>query len=115
MNTAAMLEDLGHRVLEAASGQQALDILRREKRVDLVLTDQIMPRMTGTELAQAIRAEHPDLLVVLATGYAELPSGAHADLPRLAKPFGQSDLSKAIADAVEAHEARSRVLKFGAR
>jgi CheY-like chemotaxis protein len=115
MNTAAMLEDLGHRVLEATSAKQALDILRREKSVDLVITDQVMPHMSGTELAQAIKAEYPTLLVILATGYAELPSGQHLNLPKLAKPFGQNDLAKAIADAIHAEQARSRILKFSAR
>jgi PAS domain S-box-containing protein len=115
MNTAAMLEDLGHRVLEATSAKQALDILRREKSVDLVITDQVMPHMSGTELAQAIKAEYPTLLVILATGYAEVPSGQHLDLPKLAKPFRQSELAKAIADAIHAEQARSRILKFSTR
>ena len=69
LNTAAMLEDLGHTVLEAASGKDALEILRREPRIDLVITDQAMPHMTGSDLAAAIRAEKPDLPIILATGY----------------------------------------------
>jgi hypothetical protein len=52
MNTVAMLEDLGHTVFEAYSGKGALDILRREDSIDLVVTDQAMPKMTGTELAK---------------------------------------------------------------
>jgi PAS domain S-box-containing protein len=115
MNAAAMLEDLGHTVFAAASAKQALEILQQEKRVDLVLTDQVMPQMTGIELATAIRAEHPNLPVILATGYAELPPGEHANLPILAKPFRQNDLVKAIADAIKAEQARSRILKFGRR
>jgi PAS domain S-box-containing protein len=115
MNTTAMLEDLGHTVLEASSGKQALEILQREKKVDLVVTDQVMPQITGTELADAIRAERPNLPIVLATGYAELPPGEHADLPKLPKPFSQSGLAKALSDAIEAEEARSRVLQFRSR
>jgi hypothetical protein len=49
-NMAAMLEDIGHRVFEAVSAQKALSILRRERDIDLVITDQAMPRMTGSEL-----------------------------------------------------------------
>ena len=55
MNTVSMLEDLGHAVFEAYSGKEALEILRREDSIDLVVTDQAMPKMTGTELAKVIR------------------------------------------------------------
>jgi len=96
LNTVAMLEDLGHSVLEATSGKEALDIIRREAGVDLVITDQAMPHMTGSDLAVAIRAERPDLPIILATGYAELPSGADKGLPKLSKPFRQHQLADAI-------------------
>jgi PAS domain S-box-containing protein len=98
MNTVAMLEDMGHRVLEAASAARALEVLQKD-RVDLVLTDQAMPRMTGLELAQQIRARWPALPVVIATGYAELPANALA-LQKLAKPFDQRDLQRAITEAL---------------
>jgi PAS domain S-box-containing protein len=96
-NTSAMLDDLGHRPIEALSGAQALRILRKPTHVDLVITDQIMPSMTGVELAAVIKKEWPDLKIVLATGYAELPAGVNADIPRLAKPFQQSDLQRVLA------------------
>jgi CheY-like chemotaxis protein len=98
-NTAAMLEDFGHSVFKASGGQQALHILR-ENAVDLVITDQAMPDITGVQVAEAIRAEWPRVPVILATGYAEAPPGPGAHLPRLAKPFGQAALSRAIADVV---------------
>ncbi|MGC2454424.1 MAG: PAS domain S-box protein, partial [Pseudolabrys sp.] len=66
MNTVSMLEDLGHAVFEAYSGKEALEILRREDSIDLVVTDQAMPKMTGTELAKVIRSEWPDIPVLLA-------------------------------------------------
>ena len=115
MNTAAMLEDLGHTAVVANSGQEALGILRGGKRVDLVVTDQIMPHMTGTELAKAIEAEQPELSIILATGYAELPSGDSPELQKLAKPFNQKALAQAIRDAVHAADSRNRILKFRAR
>ncbi|WP_422016468.1 PAS domain S-box protein [Reyranella sp.] len=89
VNTAAMLEDLGHRVTTAYSGREALAALARLERVDLVVTDQAMPGMTGTELVAEIRRERPGLPVLLATGYAELADGGMSDLPRLNKPFLQ--------------------------
>jgi PAS domain S-box-containing protein len=100
-NTVAMLEDLGHTALSAASGVQALEMLRRDHEVDLVITDQAMPHLTGVQLAEAIGHEWPDIPVILATGYAELPPGAGNDLPKLAKPFTQSDLAGEIARAAE--------------
>jgi CheY-like chemotaxis protein len=73
-NTIAMLEELGHSVLKAASGKQALRILR-SNTVDLVITDQVMPGMTGGQLAEAVDADWPRLPIILATGYAEAPPG----------------------------------------
>ncbi|MBA5801045.1 hybrid sensor histidine kinase/response regulator [Rhizobium changzhiense] len=96
MNTTLMLEDLGHTVFEAMAGPEALDILRKHQ-VDLVICDHAMPRMTGAQLAQAIRSEWPDMPIILATGYAEIPEGAGiVDLPRLGKPFSQAQLAEAI-------------------
>jgi len=53
--------------------------------------------MTGSELAAVIREERPGLPVVLATGYAELPTGGDNRLPRLPKPFSQNQLEETIA------------------
>ena len=92
MSTTEMLEDLGHRVIGANSGQHALDILKSEQPIDLMVTDHMMPGMTGLELAAASREVRPSLPVLLATGYAELPEGAQLDLPRLAKPYHQDQL-----------------------
>ncbi|TSD89459.1 response regulator [Mycobacterium sp. KBS0706] len=101
MNTVAMLEELGHAAVGATTADQALDALRREA-ADLVITDHAMPRMTGAELAGRIAAEWPGLPVILATGYAELPMGIGADLPKLAKPFSLEELEAAIRSAVAA-------------
>ena len=100
LNTTAMLEDLGHTVLEATSASSALDIIRREDDIDLVITDQAMPHMTGSDLAAAIRLEKPGLPIILATGFAELPPGADEGLPKLSKPFLQQQLADAIAKTV---------------
>jgi PAS domain S-box-containing protein len=103
-NTIAMLEDLGHTVFEAASGKRALEVIHEQNPVDLVITDQAMPNMSGSDLARAIGAKWPHLPIILATGYAELPSGANADLPKLPKPFSQRDLAKAIASVIREPE-----------
>lgn len=100
LNTSALLEELGHTVYSAPSASHALDILHREKQIDLMITDQLMPDMTGSELAARIRAENSPIPIILATGYAELAPGEGEGLPRLAKPFGQRELAEAIARAV---------------
>ncbi len=92
MSTTEMLEDLGHRVIGASSGQHALDVIRSEQPIDLLVTDHVMPGMTGLELAAASRELRPTLPILLATGYAELPEGMQVDLPRLAKPYHQDQL-----------------------
>ena len=95
MGTVAMLEDLGHAVLSASSGQAALDLLRRHE-VDVVLTDQAMPRMTGLQLARRIGADRPGLPIVLATGYAEGPEEEGLFAAQLGKPFSQAHLDEAL-------------------
>jgi signal transduction histidine kinase len=98
--TAAMLEDLGHTVVEANSAADALKLLDDGQRVDLVITDHAMPGMSGTELARLLKSRYPALGVVIASGYAELPADVTADLavPKLAKPFAQADLARIVAE-----------------
>lgn len=95
MNTVAMLEELGHRAFAADSAHDALETLGRE-HIDLIITDYAMPKITGVQLADAVKACRPLTQVILATGYAELPADADPHLPRLAKPFLQHDLAMAI-------------------
>ncbi len=95
MSTVDMVQDLGHTVLEAYSGKEALQILGSQ-RVDALITDYAMPGMTGVELANRARELHPGLPILLATGYADLPSGTTTDLPRLAKPYQQTELATQI-------------------
>ena len=96
MNTVDMIEDLGHTAIEAYSGKQALEILVSGKQIHALITDYAMPGMTGVELAQKARELRPGLPVLLATGYADLPSGTTTDLPRLAKPYQQAELAEQV-------------------
>lgn len=98
MSTSAMIEELGHTVLEATSARQALRIMRDGAAVDLVITDQAMPDMTGVELAQLLRKDWPDLPIVLATGYSDLPGSP--PFPMIGKPFSEKDLAQTIADVL---------------
>ena len=99
MNTVALLEDMGHTVLEAGSGEEALAVLRAAPAVELIVTDYAMPGMTGIELAELACSERPGTAVVLATGYGEMRSSPSLKIRRLAKPFSQADLRLAIAGA----------------
>jgi PAS domain S-box-containing protein len=111
-NMSAMLDDLGHTVHEASSALEALSILGRESAIELVLTDQAMPRMTGAELIGEIKSRWPKLPVILATGFAELPSGIDPlQQITLAKPFLQYDLAQAVNAALQDPKTR-RVVRF---
>jgi signal transduction histidine kinase len=92
MSTVDMLEDLGHKVLEANSGKHALELLESDGPIDLMMTDYAMPGMTGAELAEIVHRTYPHMPILLATGYADLPSGQKSDLPRISKPYLQEQL-----------------------
>lgn len=105
MSTLDMLEDLGHEVVEANSGAEALRLLEAGPPFDLMITDFSMPRMNGAELAEAARALDPDLPILLATGYAELPSGKQLSLPRLGKPYTQDQLASELSKLLDGRQA----------
>ena len=96
MSSVDMLEDLGHIVTEANSGAAALTLLKREEPFDMMITDYSMPGMNGAELGKAARELYPNLPILVASGYADLPPGSGIDLPRLGKPYSQSQLAAEI-------------------
>ncbi len=113
-STAALLEDLGHRVAEAHSGREALVLMQDGLAPDIVVTDYAMPGMTGMDLAIALREQHPGLPILLATGYAELQGVQPIELPRIAKPYTQQQLSAEIVRLVACSPAaRPTVLEHG--
>lgn len=94
-STADMLIDLGFEVLEAGSGEEALRLVEEKGLPDLLITDHLMPGMTGTDLAQKINQMGGNVPVLVASGYAEddiIPSS----LACLVKPFRQADLAASI-------------------
>lgn len=103
MNVTALLEDLGHSVLEAPSGKAALEILRGGHCIDLLVTDQSMPGMTGVELAAAVSDAVPGIRIVIATGYTELPA-SNVKFVTLQKPFLDDDLARAIDQAMNGQD-----------
>ncbi len=102
-NTSALLEDLGYRVTAVDNGEAALCLLRRQDDFDILVTDHMMPGMTGAQLAETIRTERPGLPVLLVSGYADLAEG-NRRLHTLAKPFNQESLVHAMNQAMDRPE-----------
>jgi signal transduction histidine kinase/CheY-like chemotaxis protein len=98
--TTALLEDLGHTVAGAATGEEALVMLKTGDAFDLTITDYAMPGMTGLELAKRIRDEWPDMPLLLASGRAELQDEPDVDIPRVAKPLRRAEVRSMIAQLV---------------
>ncbi|MGF9758803.1 response regulator [Microvirga sp. 0TCS3.31] len=96
--TAAYLSEMGHRVVEAADGSSALDILKADDQLDVLLADFAMPGMTGTELADRAREVRPGLGVLLVTGYAD-PRRVPDGYLILHKPFTRADLAARVSEA----------------
>jgi len=90
-----MLIDLGFEVLEAGSAQEALDLIQSTGMPDVLITDHLMPGMTGAELAHRIRKQHPRTPILIVSGYAEV-EGVAPHLPRLTKPFRNAELAAMI-------------------
>jgi PAS domain S-box-containing protein len=101
--TAAYLNDMGHRVVEAADGASALDILRADSGLDLLIADFAMPGMTGLDLANKARKQQPDLGILLVTGYAD-PERMPDNYPVLQKPFSRVELGVKVREAARPGE-----------
>ena len=98
---AAMVTELGYRVLEAENGASALPILQQERPVDILLSDVIMPGgMSGVDLAKAARKRRPDLKVLLVSGYDRMVIAQATryddSLKLLNKPFSLKDLAREL-------------------
>lgn len=96
LSTADMLAELGYEVVEAPSAEEALRLFHCGIHFDILVTDHLMPGMTGVDLARAIRERRPDTPVLIVSGYAEA-EGVAPDLPRLTKPFRLPELAVCVA------------------
>jgi CheY-like chemotaxis protein len=111
-NTVAMLEELGHTVLPAASGEDALSIFELGQPISLLITDHAMPHMTGTELASILQTRAPNLFIIIATGYAELPANLAKGFVKLAKPFNEAQLVNVIGSIFDRTRTSGKVVPF---
>jgi len=104
---AESLQSLGYRVLSARDGAEALELSQSEiERVHLLVTDVVMPRMSGDALAARLRERRPDLPVLFVSGYAPLPNAlegrvsAHGGVLR--KPFAPSEFARKVRETIDA-------------
>jgi two-component system, cell cycle sensor histidine kinase and response regulator CckA len=102
-STARTLRRAGYEVLEAASAEEALICMQEDgERMSLVLSDVIMPKQTGYDLGQAVRAQWPDTEVVLISGYTPVAMDRHGigttDFHLLRKPV--ADLAGVVSELI---------------
>jgi CheY-like chemotaxis protein len=98
---AEILESSGYTVMQAGDGPSALELLRRHSgTLDLLLTDVVMPGMSGPEVAQAVTSMRPGTQVLYTSGYTDSAIGHHGVLePGIAflqKPFSANDLTRKV-------------------
>ena len=96
----AILSDFGYRVLTASSGQKALELLGQDEKVDLVITDLVMPVMGGRELVEHIHRLAPDTRVLCTSGYV-WPASQEQDDAYLQKPFTSRELLLKVKQSLE--------------
>lgn len=95
MSTNHMLDDLGFKVIEKEDARSALAAIDEGLRPDVVVTDHLMPGMTGAEFALRLRTDHPHIAVVIVSGYQGIDLIA-PDIVRVSKPFRQAHLDASI-------------------
>ncbi|HXH15778.1 MAG TPA: ATP-binding protein [Sphingomonas sp.] len=94
--TADMLRDIGYTVVEVASASQALSAIRSGVDADVLVTDYLMPGMTGGQLISELRGASNRIPALLVTGYAAAGEDVPGDVIRLSKPFRQTDLAARV-------------------
>jgi two-component system cell cycle sensor histidine kinase/response regulator CckA len=93
----------GYNVLVAENGEAALEILEREGKIDLMISDVVMPTMDGPTTVRAARKMQPDLPILFMSGYAEEQLRKSIDIPNvafLAKPFSVQQLAETVRDTL---------------
>jgi CheY-like chemotaxis protein len=103
---ARMLRSLGYGVLVATSGAEALQIVQQQRdQITLVLTDVVMPEMSGVELARQLQSDAPQLKTLFMSGYADRAlaqyGATEAGMPLITKPFGVADLARKLRQIIE--------------
>ncbi len=110
---ASMCGELGHQVETAGSGAEALSLMMTDDSFDLLVTDYLMPSMTGVELIGRVREMHPHMPAVIASGYTDVAD--QGDIPgavRLAKPFTSAKMNEVLRRVSAVSNASKNVIQF---
>jgi two-component system, cell cycle sensor histidine kinase and response regulator CckA len=98
--TTTVLRDAGHVLLEAADGDEALEVAQRHRPpIHLLLTDMVMPGLSGMDLSAELRLVRPECRVLLVSGYSETLIGENAideSIRYLQRPFSTEQLSRTV-------------------
>ena len=107
---ARALRNKGYKVVEAASGEQALEVLRDTKDIDVLISDIMMPGMDGITLVRLVRVEYPEIRVILISGYSENMACSSEtledDIRFLSKPFSLRQLAEEVSLAMSGRKKR---------
>lgn len=100
-----LLRKLGYEVLSARDAEEAIEIFdERDHELDLVLTDVVMPGLTGVEMAEVLKERRPDMRFLFTSGYTSKELGGNPEAPPepfLPKPFSMDELSRSVEAALE--------------
>ncbi len=102
--TGRLLEKLGYEVRTASDGVEALEIVDDGQTFDLILTDVVMPRMTGIEMAEAVRERLPLQRILFTSGYTTRQYGrapGEPPKPFMPKPFSLADLAESVRSTLD--------------
>jgi two-component system cell cycle sensor histidine kinase/response regulator CckA len=106
---ARALRNKGYKVLEAKSGEGALQMIRDGEEIDLLITDVVMPRMDGPALIREVREIHPDMKVIFISGYTEdafrQRLDSDSEIHFLPKPFSLKQLASKVKEVISGEEA----------
>jgi DNA-binding NtrC family response regulator len=93
----------GHKVIEAQDGDEAMHMWDRyQETIDLIVTDVVMPKMSGKELVERLRLLKPEVKVIYMSGYQSIGKKLNSNSVFLQKPFRPNELSQAVREILEA-------------
>jgi len=100
-----LLTKLGYEVESASDAEEAIEIFtERNEEFDLVLTDVVMPGLTGVEMSEVLKEQRPDMRFLFTSGYTSKELGGNPEAPPepfLPKPFSMDELSRSVREALE--------------
>jgi two-component system cell cycle sensor histidine kinase/response regulator CckA len=104
--TIELLEESGYVVLEANGGEQAMELFTaHSERIDLLITDVVMPRMSGKEVADQLRNAHPETKVLFMSGYTDEAIVHHgivdSHIAFIQKPFSENALTRKVREVLD--------------